>query len=125
MSRIKSFNSSEIELVVNKDFIDQKNNIQQRIFSLLNELGNQTSLKHNNDFASIGPKVSRGESLENYPFMILDYPRHFSKKEIFAFRTLFWWGNYICFTIHLKGIYIPENLDHLKLITINLALIGI
>ncbi|MCH8904800.1 MAG: hypothetical protein IIA45_12910, partial [Bacteroidetes bacterium] len=37
------------------------------------------------------------------PFIILDYPRQFSKHSIFAYRTMFWWGNFISFTLHLQG----------------------
>jgi hypothetical protein len=38
---------------------------------------------------------------------VLDYPRIFTEEDVFAFRTLFWWGNYLSFTLHLKGKYLP------------------
>jgi hypothetical protein len=36
---------------------------------------------------------------------MLDYPRIFSKEDVFAIRTFFWWGNYFSLTLHLKGTY--------------------
>jgi hypothetical protein len=45
---------------------------------------------------------------------VLDYPRVFTKKDVFAFRTLFWWGKFISFTLHLKGKYLTKHFDTLK-----------
>jgi len=36
---------------------------------------------------------------------MLDYPRYFGKEEVFAIRTLFWWGHAFSVTLHLKGRY--------------------
>ena len=51
------------------------------------------------------PKIARGENYKGLPYVMLDYPRHFGKENIFAFRTMFWWGNFLSFTWHLKGSY--------------------
>jgi hypothetical protein len=51
------------------------------------------------------PKISRGENYRGLPYMILDYPAVFDKTDVFAIRTLFWWGNYFSLTLHLKGRY--------------------
>ncbi|MBS1656160.1 MAG: hypothetical protein JSU05_15005, partial [Bacteroidetes bacterium] len=32
-------------------------------------------------------------------------PRYFNKEEIFAIRTIFWWGNSFSITLHLSGKY--------------------
>lgn len=48
-------------------------------------------------------KITRGENLKGLPYLVLDFPRLFEKDNIFAFRTLFWWGNYFSFTLHLQG----------------------
>jgi hypothetical protein len=50
-----------------------------------------------------GGKISRGERYKELPYIILDYPRFFSKDNIFAFRTMFWWGHYFIATLHLAG----------------------
>jgi len=40
--------------------------------------------------------------------VVLDYPRFFSKENVFAIRTFFWWGNYFSVTLHLKGIFLQQ-----------------
>lgn len=51
------------------------------------------------------PKLSRGENYRGLPYMILDYPAVFDKENVFAIRTMFWWGHYFSITLHLKGVY--------------------
>jgi len=51
------------------------------------------------------PKISRGENYKGLPWLVLDYPRYFNKDDVFAIRTLFWWGNFFSITLHLSGNY--------------------
>jgi hypothetical protein len=39
------------------------------------------------------------------PWLVLDYPRYFEQGNIFAIRTMFWWGNFFSITLHLSGRY--------------------
>ena len=55
--------------------------------------------------AEISPKISKGENYQGLPYVILDYPRCFSKEDVFAIRTFFWWGKFFSITLHLKGKY--------------------
>lgn len=48
-------------------------------------------------------KISKGENYQGLPYVILDYPRLFEGKNIFAVRTMFWWGNFFSMTLHLAG----------------------
>jgi hypothetical protein len=48
-------------------------------------------------------KISKGENYKRLAFMILDYPSFFTRKDILAFRTMFYWGNFISSTFHLQG----------------------
>ncbi len=73
------------------------------------------------ELISQSPKISRGEQHVGLPYVMLDYPRIFSRQNVFAIRTFFWWGNYFSLTLHLKGIYkkqyqekILENVDLLS-----------
>ncbi len=50
-------------------------------------------------------KISKGENYLGLPFMILDYPRCFNAENIFAVRTMFWWGNFFSVTLQLSGKY--------------------
>lgn len=51
------------------------------------------------------PKISKGENYQGLPYLILDHPRYFEKQNIFAVRTMFWWGNFFSVTLHVSGIY--------------------
>lgn len=48
-------------------------------------------------------KISKGENYNQYPYMVLDYPRLFSRKDVFAMRTIFWWGHYFSNAFILGG----------------------
>jgi hypothetical protein len=65
-------------------------------------------------------KISKGENYKNLPYLVLDYPALFTKKTVFAYRTMFWWGNFFSATMHLEGMAlnyyrnsITLNLDRL------------
>ena len=49
------------------------------------------------------PKITRGENYQLLPYVILDYPRCFQKEQVFAIRTMFWWGKGISITLHVSG----------------------
>lgn len=51
------------------------------------------------------PKIAKGENYLELPYVLLDYPRCFDKENIFAIRTMFWWGNFFSITLHLSGKY--------------------
>ena len=56
-------------------------------------------------FPETSPKISKGENYKGLPWVILDYPRFFGRDDIFAIRTMFWWGHAFSLTLHLKGKY--------------------
>ncbi|HET9823736.1 MAG TPA: hypothetical protein VFP87_00305 [Chitinophagaceae bacterium] len=60
---------------------------------------------------AVSPKISRGENYLGLPWLILDYPRHFDKENIFAIRTMFWWANFFSTTLHLSGVYAAKYRD--------------
>ena len=51
------------------------------------------------------PKIAKGENYLQLPYVLLDYPRCFDASNIFAVRTMFWWGNFFSITLHLSGIF--------------------
>jgi hypothetical protein len=53
----------------------------------------------------ISSKISRGENYQGLPWLVLDHPRFFQQHQIFAIRTLFWWGRFFSCTLHLSGKY--------------------
>ena len=48
-------------------------------------------------------QIARGENHNGFPFLSLDIPQNFSKTEMYTYRTLFWWGHYLGFSLILKG----------------------
>lgn len=51
-------------------------------------------------------KLTKGENYKGLPYVVLDYKAHYTKTNIFAYRTLFWWGNFFSFSLHLQGSYL-------------------
>jgi hypothetical protein len=100
----------EAALIIRADWILTKNRIQEKVKQLLALLVpfQQTLLQKSNlpdAIKNSSPKISRGENYQGLPYMVLDHPRVFEKENIFAIRTLFWWGNFFSVTLHLSGNY--------------------
>jgi len=51
------------------------------------------------------PKIAKGENYLQLPYVLLDHPRCFDATNIFAIRTMFWWGNFFSMTFHVSGTY--------------------
>lgn len=113
MSKAKiRLSQKELELVIDDDFILTKNAILEKAKHLLLELQEkqQNFLQHpqlfiGTDGSTLSPKISKGENYKGLPYLILDYPRVFKDTNIFAVRTMFWWGHFFSTTLHLSGDY--------------------
>ncbi|MFN2457800.1 MAG: hypothetical protein ABR502_06350 [Chitinophagaceae bacterium] len=107
------FSQPEIELLSNAEIILTKNNVLQKVKNLLQYLQQQmiNHVNNDNDFSAqhtlfaTPPKISKGENYLGLPYLVLDYPRNFTPENIFAVRSLFWWGNFFSITLHLSGRY--------------------
>ena len=104
--------SFEMDLVNNADWILTKNAIIQKAIQLLSGLQEkqQDYFKTSSpglpeEVLKSTPKISKGENYRGLPYLILDFPRFFEQKNIFAIRTMFWWGNFFSITLHLSGRY--------------------
>jgi hypothetical protein len=102
----------EIELLSNAALILTKNALLQKLNHFLEEiqLKQQTIVEKNTssfpeEVLKISPKISKGENYKGLPWLVLDHPRHFEQDNIFAIRTMFWWGNFFSITLHLSGRY--------------------
>ncbi len=102
----------ELELINNTDWILTKNAVIRKVYLLFGELSNQYRTIWNVhqvpalkalDFPS--PKIARGDQYEGLPWLMLDYPRYFTKDNTLAIRSFFWWGKGCSITIQLSGIY--------------------
>ena len=121
------FLPAEMELVSSPDIILTKNAILQKIKSFYEELQikQQDILKKYSsqlpeEVLKISPKISRGENYKGLPWLVLDNPRYFQHNNIFAIRTMFWWGNFFSITLHISG---NNKNNLLKNLTDNVSLL--
>ena len=103
-----------IEVFQNKPAVLKK--VEQQLIGLQEALAKEIHLIA--DFIPdhldlIKNQVVRGENLNGFPFISLDYPQNFSKTEMFTLRTLFWWGHYLGFSLILKGKRLESYLENL------------
>jgi hypothetical protein len=130
------FSNAEMDLMCNSEIILTKNKVVQKVKTLLEELQNEMVEHHKNhselslkDVFSINPKISKGENYLGLPYLILDYPRLFKQQDIFAIRTMFWWGHFFSTTLHLSGVfkneYGPKIIASFDLLAIEKYSIGV
>jgi len=125
MSRAKiHFSPMEMNLMTSTEWILTKNGILQKLKGMLEkqqeayrEIAEDGKNIRFPGLFSVHPKISRGENYLGLPWLILDYPRIFEKENIFAVRTMFWWGKFFSITLHLSGSWkdrLEEALDRQK-----------
>jgi len=122
------FLPAEMELVSSPDIILTKNAILQKIKSFFEEVQmkqhdilKRYSSQLPEEVLKISPKISRGENYKGLPWLVLDNPRHFQHNNIFAIRTMFWWGNFFSITLHVSG---NNKNDLLKNLTENISVLA-
>jgi hypothetical protein len=100
----------ETELVKNKEWILTKQSVINKVYTLFGELNDiykaisvQEQAFLPEFYRNGGGKISKGENYEGLPYVMLDYPALFSRENIFAVRTMFWWGNFFSITFHVSG----------------------
>lgn len=104
------FSPSELSAIHNKRFFIVKAAATKKIELILSIVRDEIaeeirtrSLLFPKEVDVVNGKIFRGENYRGLPYLVLDYPKHFSKDSVLAFRTMFWWGNYFSFTMHLQG----------------------
>lgn len=109
------FSRSEMELMNDADIILTKNVVLHKIKVMLEGLQNVMTYEvqkgrsfYTHPVFDPSPKISRGENYMGLPYLVLDYPRQFDSVNIFALRSMFWWGNYFSSTLQLAGDYKTE-----------------
>lgn len=95
---------SSPEIILTKNAILQKiklffEGLQQKQFDIIKDYASQLP----GEILKIPPKISRGENYKGLPWLVLDNPRFFQHNNIFAIRTMFWWGNFFSISLHLSG----------------------
>ena len=102
--------NNEKEILTNRDFLIAKINIIEKVQNLFENVRRSLRQKvlvsqfNFDDSIDIEyGKIFKGEDYKSLPYVVLDYPKLFSKQNVFAFRTMLWWGNFFSATLHLEG----------------------
>jgi hypothetical protein len=110
-----AFSQEEVRLLADDRFFKVRSRVLARLNSAFERLRDRLMLQlgEGNYLTPVGADLShghvgRGEFLDDLPYVYLDYPRHFEGESYFTFRTLFWWGHEISFSLLLGGEYLAE-----------------
>ena len=108
----------EQELVFSTEMMNAKNCIIQKVVGLFADLSEHYVSIANPalpvHITSVSPKISKGEQYLGLPYVMLDYPRIFSKEQTFAIRTFFWWGHHFSIHLHVSGNYKNQYQSQIK-----------
>ena len=109
------FDARELQLIRDSEFLLTKNTILRKVHELLDRSRSEIrgmlddyNLKDPPIAEFKHGKISRGENYRGLPYLVLDYPALYARKDIFAFRTIFWWGNFFSTSIHLQGSFLDK-----------------
>lgn len=103
--------SEERQLLLDERFILTKRSILQKaegFFGQLSQVFRQHVLERKmseETFMQWTPKIARGENYHGLPWVMLDYPRLFTRSDVCAIRCFFWWGRYCSITLQVSGLY--------------------
>lgn len=106
-----ALSEKELLMLQDADWILTKQRIIDKVSALLAQMVPVINQKFqhlsmlSDDIRASVPKISKGEQYLGLPYVILDYPRVFNGDDVFALRSMFWWGNFISVTIQLSGRY--------------------
>ena len=101
-------------LMMNTRFILTKNAVLKKVELLLGTLSETLRNKvsslglQESPLFQLSPKIAKGAQYLELPWVMLDYPRMFTKNDVCAIRCFFWWGNYWTVTLHLAGTYLGQ-----------------
>jgi len=107
-----TLSADEQQLVTNTQWILTKRTIIDKVNGLLGDVSvmQRNIIEKEKDWLPDAvvrstPKIAKGENYLGLPYLLLDYPRCFDADDIFAVRTMFWWGNFFSITLHVSGKY--------------------
>ncbi len=115
-----SFAPHEIARLADTEFFRTKVLISEKVRRTLEQLHRvfQAELANQDLLAPEGfnpeaVQFVKGEHLEDFPYQYLDFPRFYTREEKFSFRSLFWWGHHVAFSLILEGSLIRQYKQNL------------
>lgn len=113
--------AEEEALISNSRLILTKNRLLEEITRFLAAVQQQqqqwlteNGLALPEQLRNTGHRITRGEQYLGLPYRVLDFPRLYGEKEVFAIRTLFLWGHAFSVTLHLAGSWQQQALPYLE-----------
>lgn len=110
-----ALSSTEWQMAASSEVILTKNKIIENVYEMYGQLCDDFRLSSSllahklPSVFAMNPKISRGENYEAMPWVMLDYPRCYSKEEgHFAIRCFFWWGHFFSISLQLSGKYLKD-----------------
>ena len=104
------FTEKELQYMSDTDFLLTKVEVSKKVRTLLNQTHDRLSqyltaeeFTFPEGIQARAGKIARGENYQQLPYMLLDYPRKFTQDDVFALRTMFWWGHFFSVTFQLGG----------------------
>jgi hypothetical protein len=117
---MSKFTTQELDLASDPTILLIKYRMMGKVWDFMEELQEEIRVsllpfkpKLSEELNLMHGKISKGENYKHLPYMMLDFPATFSKNHIFAFRTMFYWGNFISSTFHLQGDFVEKFGNHL------------
>lgn len=101
----------ELEAVTDPAWILTKNRVMEKTVALFEGLAPQYEKILANQpglpalVTAVPAKISKGENYQGLPHVMLDFPRIFTRTDVLAIRSFFWWGHYFSITLQLSGMY--------------------
>jgi hypothetical protein len=105
------FTPEEMRMICDTDFFPAKAEIIRKFHQDFMELRDQLRAECKKSLPAAAPagtdfetgQMVKGERFHDFPYVYLDFPKFFSKDEMFTFRSFFWWGHSLFFCWFLSG----------------------
>ena len=111
----------DLEMINHVEVFQNKPAILKKVETRLNKLKEAMAAELVSCASQLPPntdiekgQIARGENNNGFPFLSLDIPQNFSKTEMYTYRTLFWWGHYLGFSLILKGEKLKTYFERLS-----------
>lgn len=104
------FSATEIALIQNMQFFELRKTTEPKIIGLLNGIRDRL-LQISIPYSPLYPlttdskmgKISKGENYLGFPYRLIDFPRLFTRHDMFACRNMFLWGHHFAFHLLMAG----------------------
>jgi len=100
----------ELKVLEDKDFLISKHLVIEKILTQFQDVRRKLKTTLCNSNFIFDPhidiengKIFKGDNYRMLPYVVLDYPKFYSKGDVFTFRTMLWWGHFYSSTLHIEG----------------------